>query len=121
RDAAAISLPAFASHQIWQVRMYAARAAAVLEDGATLEKLALDDDDNVREATLEPLRKLGQQNADDLMVAALRRPDYQLVRTAANLLKASRPSVKFVQPLVDALKRITAEGKETSRDIRVAL
>ena len=121
RDAAAISLPAFASHQIWQVRMYAARAAAVLEDGATLEKLALDDDDNVREATLEPLRTLGQQNADDLVVAALRRPDYQLVRTAANLLKASRPSVKFVQPLVDALKRITAEGKETSRDIRVAL
>ena len=101
--------------------MYAARAAAVLEDGATLEKLALDDDDNVREATLERSVKLGQQNADDLVVAALRRPDYQLVRTAANLLKASRPSVKFVQPLVDALKRITAEGKETSRDIRVAL
>ena len=34
--------------------MYAARAAAAVEDAQTLEKLASDDNDNVREATLEP-------------------------------------------------------------------
>ena len=52
RDQVGISMPAFASHQIWQVRMYAARAAAILEDVQTLEKLAYDENDNVREAAL---------------------------------------------------------------------
>ena len=49
---AALVMPAFAGHQRWQVRMYAARAAAAADDVATLKRLALDDDDNVREATL---------------------------------------------------------------------
>ena len=51
-DRASISMAAFSFHQIWQVRMYAARAAASLNDVATLEKLAYDDNDNVREAAL---------------------------------------------------------------------
>ena len=107
-------------HQRWQVRMYAARARP-RSDAQTLEKLASDDNDNVREATLEPLGKLKKQDADDIPIAALARRDYQLLRTAANLLKESGPNVRLARPLVDALKRITKEGKETSRDTRAAL
>ena len=75
--------------QRWQVRMYAARAAAAMDDIATLTRLALDDEDNVREATLAPLRRLQAAASDDAFVAALRRPDYQLLRTAARELKGS--------------------------------
>ncbi len=120
-DRASISMAAFSSHQIWQVRMYAARAAASLNDVATLEKLAYDDNDNVREAALGPLRTLEKQDADAAIVAALGRRDYQLVRSAAVLLKESRANPTLAEPLVDALKRLTAEKRETSRDIRSAL
>ncbi len=72
--------------RVWQVRMYAARAAAAMRDTASLEALAGDRDDNVREATLGPLQKLGSNEAEPALIAALSRPDYQLLRTAALLL-----------------------------------
>jgi cyclophilin family peptidyl-prolyl cis-trans isomerase len=121
RDQAVIAMPRFSHHVIWQVRMYAARAAAILEDVQTLDKLAYDASDNVREAALGPLRKLRKEDAEPAILAALQRPDYQLVRTAATLLQETGPDPKLARPLVDALKRVTLEGKDTSRDIRVAL
>ena len=45
-------------HPVWWVRMYAAGAAAVAGDLVHLEKLAYDANDNVREAAIEPLRRL---------------------------------------------------------------
>ena len=53
-----MAMPAFRTHNLWQVRMYAARAAEPLKDVVTLEKLAYDDNDNVREATLVPLQRM---------------------------------------------------------------
>src|SRR5205814_3869438 len=51
-------LPQFTGSRIWQVRLYAASAAAQIDNRDALDKLALDDDDNVREAAVEGLRKL---------------------------------------------------------------
>ena len=120
-DRAALVMPAFAGHQRWQVRMYAARAAAAADDVGTLKRLALDDDDNVREATLPALRRLLHDESDDLFVAALGRPNYQLIRTAARELKGSAPSPALATALGGALERVTGEKKETSRDPRMAL
>jgi len=43
------------------------------------------------------------------------------VRNAAMLLDDSPPNEKLATPLIDALLRITKEGKETSRDVRLPL
>jgi cyclophilin family peptidyl-prolyl cis-trans isomerase/HEAT repeat protein len=108
-------------HETWQVRMYAARAAGIANDVASLERLAYDPDDNVREATLAPLRRLKGDEAEPYLVAALGRSDYQLLRTAAIELKGSRPTAPVAAGLLEALRRVTAERKETSRDTRLAL
>jgi cyclophilin family peptidyl-prolyl cis-trans isomerase len=108
-------------HLTWQVRMYAARAAAMTNNISALERLAYDEKDNVREATLAPLRRLKGDEAEPYFVAALARDDYQLLRTAAIELKGAKPTPQLATGLLDALRRVTAEKKETSRDTRVAL
>lgn len=108
-------------HQIWQVRMYAARAAAIANDLSSLERLTSDEEDNVREATLAPLRRLKGDEAEPYFLAALGRNDYQLLRTAAIELKGAKPTPQLASALLDALRRVTAERKETSRDTRLAL
>ncbi len=120
-DRAAISMPAFISHDIWQVRMYAARAAAAMKDVVSLERLAFDAHDNVREATLAALRTLKQSESDPAFIAALARKDYQLLRTAAMALKGSAPDPHLLAALVGAFERVSAEKKDTSRDTRLAL
>lgn len=118
---AATSMEAFVTHPVWWVRMYAAGAAAVAGDLVHLDKLAHDAHDNVREAAIEPLRALQKAAAEPAIVAALERSDVQLLRTAARLLKASPRNPALFPPLVGALMRLTKEGKETSRDARLAL
>ena len=71
RERAAISMLAFAMHQTWQVRMYTARAAAIVDDVAVLTRLASDPEDNVAEAALMPLRRLIGADSD---AAVRRRP-----------------------------------------------
>ena len=102
--------------------MYAARAAAVMNDVASLSRLALDDDDNVREAALPALRRLLPGSRKQRRVrGCLGRQDYQLLRTAARELKGSPPSQALASALGAALERVTAEKKETSRDPRMAI
>ena len=108
-------------HVTWQVRMYAARAAAITDEVSALERLAHDPEDNVRDAALAPLRRLKGDDAEPYFVAALQRNDYQLLLTAANELKGARPTPQIAAGLLEALRRITAEKKETSRDTRLAL
>lgn len=108
-------------HQTWQVRMYAARAAALANEVSSLERLAYDEEDNVREATLASLRRLKGDEAEPYFVAALGRSDYQVLRTAAIELKGATPTAPLATGLLEALRRVTAERKETSRDTRVAL
>ncbi|MDP2390295.1 MAG: HEAT repeat domain-containing protein, partial [Acidobacteriota bacterium] len=78
---AAKALPAFAAHATWQVRMYAARAAALLADAATLTALMGDPSDNVREAALTALVELKRPEAVSAAIDSLSRADYQLVLT----------------------------------------
>ncbi len=82
-DKARPLLLSFATSPDWPVRMYAARTAALLKDETALRRLGDDAHDNVREAALAGLSALIGREADPLLVAALARPDYQLVQTAA--------------------------------------
>ena len=116
-----IPMQSLSRHGNWFVRMYAARAAGILNDVEALEQLAADDHDNVREATLSPLKRLKGDVAEPQFVAALGRSDYQLLRTAALELNGMTPTKGLTAGLLDALQRVTKERKETSRDTRVAL
>jgi cyclophilin family peptidyl-prolyl cis-trans isomerase/HEAT repeat protein len=118
---AAKRLTAFVEHPVWQVRMYAARAAALLEDEVALRQLAGDAQDNVREAAVSGLSRVAGHRADDVYLAALERPDYQLVMTTARALGGSPNRERAVPALLAALARLTAQGRDTSRDPRVAL
>ena len=120
-ERAATALPGFSGHSRPLVRMYAARAAAAMKDADTLHRLALDEDDNVREAALGPLRALKGSASDATLAAALGRSDYQLLRTAALLLKDAGRDAHLHRALVDAFDRVTAEKKDTARDTRLAL
>ena len=131
RERAEISMLPLAMHQTWQVRMYTARAAAVVDDVAVLTRLAADPEDNVAEAALGPLRRLTGAESDALFVEALNRRTrtilrrsvrpYEIVRTAARALDKATPTATLVSALAGALERITAEQCETSRDTRLAL
>ncbi len=129
---ASVHLFAFAAHNTWQVRMYAARAAAILEDVAILTRLAQDPDNNVAEAALVPLRRLAGTESDAVFVQALARrtrpgingqtnKPYQIVRTAALALEKATPTAELVTALGRALEQISEEQCETSRDTRIAL
>ena len=120
-DQAAPLLPRFATAAWWPTRMYAARAAAAARDAAWLSRLARDDHDNVCEAALAGLRSISGHDADDLYLEALGRADYQLVMTAARALEGTPRRADAVAALTSALSRITAEHRETSRDVRLAL
>ncbi|MCZ6915254.1 MAG: peptidylprolyl isomerase [Gemmatimonadetes bacterium] len=114
-------LSAFVSHAVWQVQMYAARAATLLRDLPQLRALAAADHPNVREAAISGLGQLGIAGDDPVIVAALASPDYQLVRTAAAAMGGGADGPTVLPALRDALQRITAERRETSRDTRMAV
>jgi len=114
-------LPGFSESPVWPVRMYAARAAALLQDAGWLSRLAHDDRDNVRDAAVAGLKTVAGHDADDLYLEALGRPDDQLNMTAANALIGTPRRAEAAAALLAALSRITAEQRETSRDVRLAL
>jgi cyclophilin family peptidyl-prolyl cis-trans isomerase/HEAT repeat protein len=116
-----IPIVTHARHDVWQVRMYAARAAAIGNDVAMLERLASDPHDNVREATLGALRRLKGDAAAQYFLDALERRDYQLLRTAAREMAGMRATRELTRALLSALLRVTAEQKDTSRDTRLAI
>ncbi len=119
-DARAV-LPAFAGGQNAWLRRYAARAAGVLEDRSVLERLAFDDDDNVRRLAVDALSELADHEFDSVYVSQLAREDYQLIITATGALAGS-PAAEGALPLIlITLRRITLEERETSRDVRMAL
>ena len=114
-------LPRFAGHATWQVRVYAARAAGSTGATEALVRLGGDAHDNVREAALEELARLQRPEALAVAYDALTRPDYQLVMTAARALAAATERPRAAKALSIALLRLTLEGKDTSRDPRVAI
>lgn len=115
------AMPAFVAHPAWIVRVYAARAAARLRDASSALRLAADADDNVREAALEALIAMQHPRTDSVAIASLARRDYQLVLNAAEWLRAKGNASGAAGAAMDALVRISADRRDTSRDPRLAL
>lgn len=120
-DAARPALAKFAQHPTWQVRMYAARAAGALNAIDELNTLALDPNDNVREAALASLIDRKRPEAIPVALTSLTRPDYQLILTAVRALEGKALADTAAAPLLTALARLTKEHKDTSRDPRLAI
>ena len=134
-DSARVALRRLISHPVWQVRMYAATAAGVLADTATLRTLAADRSDNVRDAAVTALfalvRPPGTNSTrvplprtvaiDSIFMAQLSRPDHQLVVDAARALEGAAKSTRLEDALFMALSRLTAQRRETSRDPRMEI
>ncbi len=120
-DRLEVPLLSHSQHNVWQVRMYAARAAAIANHLPTLERLGLDAHDNVRDAAIPALRRLKGTEAEPYIVAALGRNDYQLIRTTSREMAGLAPTPGLTAALLGALSRVTGERKDTSRDARVAL
>jgi peptidyl-prolyl cis-trans isomerase B (cyclophilin B) len=114
------SLRQFTGSSIWQLRMYAARAAAILKDHAALEILARDGDDNVKEAAIVGLAAVSAHGADAVYVEALATGRYQVLRAAAAAL-AGTSAPHAVPALEAALNRLVLEGRDNSRDARTAI
>jgi len=110
---------ALARHPQWQPRMYAARAAALLADTATLRQLARDTDDNVKEAALEGLTKVAPGDVHSFILA-LGGSGAQAVRAAAIGMKGSA-HLEVREAAGAALDRWTARANASERDVRVAL
>lgn len=111
-------LDAFTGHPVWQMRMYGARAAAGLEEAPALLALAGDEHWNVRQAAIVGLAPLVGHGADSVYIDALGASDPQLVMTASRALAGS-PHPDVVPALLDALARMSAEGRQTFRDVRM--
>ena len=120
-DRAAAALPQFTGSRIWQLRLYAARAAAQLANRGVLETLARDEDDNVAEAAVEALQQLAGHDADAIYTADLARSGNQIVRAAALALVDSPHSDAAVPALKATLQRLVKEGRDNSHDARDAI
>jgi len=114
-------LPRFERHPSWLVRMYAARAAGLADGSDSLQRLAEDVHDNVREAAVAALRERRGHAADAVFLGALTRNDYQLLITASRALEGTPDREAASRALLGALDRISAQRRETSRDPRKAI
>jgi cyclophilin family peptidyl-prolyl cis-trans isomerase len=117
----AAALAQFTVSGIWQLRMYAARAAAELKDRAALDKLANDADNNVSEAAVDGLRRLAGHEADEIYLSGLSRGGYQIVRMSALALDRTPNREQAVPSLRAAWQRLIAEGRDNSHDARDAI
>jgi peptidyl-prolyl cis-trans isomerase B (cyclophilin B) len=101
--------------------MYAARAAAQVSNRDALAALAKDDDDNVREAAVEGLRKVAGHDADAIYVDGLSRAGHQIVRVSALALEGTPHADEAVPALTAAWQRLVADGRDNSHDARAAI
>ncbi len=104
----------------WQERMYAARAAAVVNDTTALVHFARDVDDNVREAGVAGLSRIAKHGADSVYITALGAHGNQAVLAAATALGGSTDPAA-VPALFGALRRLTARRSENARDPRLMI
>ncbi|MEO5580318.1 MAG: peptidylprolyl isomerase [Gemmatimonadaceae bacterium] len=110
----------FAAHRQWHLRLYSARAAAILADAATLRILARDTDPNVAESAIDALGKLTKHADDSIFVAALKAKDAQVVRVAA-LALAGSTHTDAAPAAAAAFPRWVNRANASERDVRLAL
>jgi cyclophilin family peptidyl-prolyl cis-trans isomerase/HEAT repeat protein len=96
----------------WQVRVYVARAARIVNDSTVLATLARDANPNVAIAAM---------TTPDDATRALSSEHSGLVRAGANQLKNTTDLRDRLPMLVAAFNRLTAGGAMTVRDPRLAL
>jgi cyclophilin family peptidyl-prolyl cis-trans isomerase len=113
-------LPAMASAERAEPRIYAARVAAVVRDRAVLLGLAGDADRNVQEAAIAGLAAVAGHEADSVYLGALGSSGYQVVLAAATALDSTtHPGA--LPALLDAFDALSARRSENARDPRVAM
>lgn len=110
-----------AASRVWQLRMYAARAAAITGRRDLLDRFATDADDNVREAAVEGLKKIAGHAADAEYIAQLTRNGHQVIRAAALALDGTAERDVAIPALKAAAARLTLEGHDNSHDARDAI
>jgi cyclophilin family peptidyl-prolyl cis-trans isomerase/HEAT repeat protein len=120
-DRAAEPVRRFATSRVWQLRMYAARAAATLKARPVLESLLQDPEPNVVEAAIVALSATAGHDADAHYIAGLRGGAVQTTRAAALALAQSPAPGAAVPVLLDALERLTDDGRPGASDARAAL
>jgi len=123
-EEAGTRLDGAAKNAIWQVRAAAAGVAAALQAGDTLDMLARDEHANVRTAALDGLLRTKNPNVVPRAIDALKNgSDNQLLMTAARVLRGLPAESKdeATDALLTALRRLTDQGSDMSRDPRVAL
>jgi cyclophilin family peptidyl-prolyl cis-trans isomerase len=102
------------------VRLYTARAAALLADTAQLRTLARDPSDDVKEAAIDALSRLSGHTDDAIYLATLHANGAQAVRAAANALKGT-PRADVRDSANAAFDRWVRRANASERDARVAL
>jgi cyclophilin family peptidyl-prolyl cis-trans isomerase len=120
-ERATAALGQFVSSTRWPLRVYAARAAAILKDRAVLETLAADADDHVVEAAIEGLSKVAGHDSDRLYIRALGRAGYRAVRAAAIALDGTPATDAAIPALNAAWTRLVDENRANSSDTRAAV
>ena len=94
--------PAMAASPRWEVRQYAARAAAVIGARAALFRLAADPDHNVQEAAIVGLALTARHEADSVYIRALGSTGHQVAlaggRGARGLHGCRRPRPRCSTP-----------------------
>jgi peptidyl-prolyl cis-trans isomerase B (cyclophilin B) len=123
-DASHERMAAAAKHLVWQVRATVAAATVDSGDEALASNLARDVEPNVQTAALDALFKLHSSDVVPAAIAVLDKgTDYQVLRMAAMVLKGlpaeSRKDASDV--LLDALRRLTEQESDTSREPRIAI
>jgi cyclophilin family peptidyl-prolyl cis-trans isomerase/HEAT repeat protein len=120
-EAAQSRMAAFVRHPVWQVRVYAARAAVAIKDADTLRALANDSSDNVRATVITGLGRVTEHGDDKIFIASLTRTEHAVIQAAARALQGSPNRAEAVTALVGALQRLSALKKDNTRDPRVAI
>ncbi len=117
---AARLLPQVAGAERPELRVYAARAAAVVRAAPLLYRLANDADRNVQEAAIAGLSATVGHQADRVYIAALGSSGHQVARAAAEALD-STASPAALDALLAAFDRLSATRSENARDPRIAM
>ena len=113
-------LPAMAAAPRAESRVYAARAAALVRDRATLLRLAADADRNVQEAAIAGLAAVAGHEADSVYIRGLSSSGYQVALAAATALEGTTDPTAL-PALLDAFDGLSARRSENARDPRVAM
>jgi len=113
-----------AGHAAWQVRAAAAASSGLIADEASAKTLVRDPEANVQTAALDALLRMQSVSVVPEAIRVLRSgSDYQLLQMAASVLRSLPDASKdeASDALLIALRKLTDQESDTSRDPRVAI